>query len=343
MSEMKHSRDILNARLLERIESLAAYLFPEGKKVGHSWRLGSLDINLRTGMWGDWDGTTESMSRNLVDLWIHATHVDFKTAISEITRWLGIPETASHPSSQGRITRSCEPEQEKRLVLPHLNKPRRSELHELSARRLIPIEALEIAVNRGFLWAYTDHYEKVRAWLLTDSARKSAVGRRLDGQPWQAPWAKGAKSKSLKGSWGHWPIGIREARNFSAIGLVEGTPDFLALIAHALVFGGAERVAPVCMAGAQMSIPESALALFIGKRVRIFIHDDDAGKKAASRWWKQLRNIATIDTYTFDGLVQTDGRPVTDLNDMCNLDPGSREGYRKEVDELMDFLTEGPD
>ena len=187
MSNVREMRDHVNALLHERVEPLARYLYPQGKKIGHSWRVGSLDINLQSGLWGDWDGSTSRMSSNLVDLWIFKTGHDFKTALHEISRWLGMPESESHPSDKVQITRSSEAKQQKRLLLPHLNKPRRSELHELSARRLIPIEALEIAVNRGFLWTYTDHYEKVRAWLLTDSARKLAVARRLDGQPWQAP------------------------------------------------------------------------------------------------------------------------------------------------------------
>jgi hypothetical protein len=78
----------VNAMLLARIESLAQYLFPDAEKKQRSWRVGSLDINLRTGMWGDWDGGTESMSRNLIDLWIYATHSNFVTAISEIRNWL---------------------------------------------------------------------------------------------------------------------------------------------------------------------------------------------------------------------------------------------------------------
>src|ERR1700726_1019240 len=103
MSEFKHIRDELNARLHERIETLARYLFPQGKKLGHSWRVGSMDINLRTGVWGDWDGSTPRMSRNLIDLWIYASNVDFKMALEEITRWLGIPESDLDLIGVGRL------------------------------------------------------------------------------------------------------------------------------------------------------------------------------------------------------------------------------------------------
>jgi hypothetical protein len=220
-----------------------------------------------------------------------------------------------------------------------LSRLARAELQQLSSLRSISVPALEIAVRRGFLWCYTDPREKIRAWLLTDSARKSAIGRRLDGRPWAAIGDK--KSKTLKGSWASWPVGILEAQSYSCIGLVEGVPDFLALIEQASAFDVVDRVAPVCVAGAQLLIPESVLPRFAGKRIRIFEHDDQAGKAAAGRWWEQLRQVADVDFYKFDGLVQTNGWPVEDLNDFCRLDPASREAYRKEVDELLDFVMEG--
>jgi hypothetical protein len=337
MSDIKHIRDELNNRLHERIESVAAYLYPGGKKIGHSWRLGSMDINLRTGLWGDWDGSTERMSRNLVNLWIYATHTDFKTALQEITGWLGIPETNLSSRS---VVRHQQPEPERKLELPLLEAPNSAELRQLSELRSIQVDALHIAVRRGFLWTYTDPVERVRGWLLTDAARKSAVGRRLDGKPWQS--IGGKKSKSLKGSWGHWPIGLIEAQAYSAIGLTEGTPDFLSLIAQALASGVAERVAPVCMAGAQMSIPESGLPRFAGKRIQIFMHGDAAGTEAAKRWCAQLSDVAdVVDAYSFDGLIQTDGQPVIDLNDLCRIDPNSREANREALGQLWEFVGKG--
>ena len=153
MSDTKQLRDQLNARLLARIEALVRHLYPEGHKEGHSWRNGSFDINLKTGMWGDWDGETESMRRNLVDLWVYAAQCDFKTALEEITRWLGVPE---NELSSGTSVRDKEPEPSKKLILPLLEKPSSSELSRLSHQRSIAIEALQIAVERGFLWTYTD-------------------------------------------------------------------------------------------------------------------------------------------------------------------------------------------
>jgi hypothetical protein len=181
VSDIKQTRDRLNALLLQRIESLVRYLYPDGRREGHSWRVGSFDINLRTGLWGDWDGSTDSMSRNLFDLWMYATQHDFKTVLEEVQNWLGVPE---EQQNVGTAVREKESEPAKNLVLPLLEKPTASELSSLSHQRSIALEPLQIAVARGFLWTYRDRAEKVRAWLLTDSARKLAIARRLDGIPW---------------------------------------------------------------------------------------------------------------------------------------------------------------
>ena len=332
-TDIRQTRDRLNALLLERIESLVRHLYPDGRKEGHSWRVGSFDINLRTGLWGDWDGSTDSMSRNLFDLWMYATHHDFKTVLQEVRTWLGVHEDERN---LGTDVREKEPEPAKKLVLPLLEKPTVAELSRLSSQRSIALEPLQIAAQRGFLWTYTDRAENVRAWLLTDSARKLAIARRLDG----IPWAKiNAKSWTLPNSWGHWPIGIMEAQAYPAIGLVEGTPDFLALIAQAWTSQVQNLVAPVCMSGAAMSIPESVLPRFRSKRVRIFMHDDNPGISAANRWAEQLKSAEVqVDGYSFEGLVQINGFPVEDLNDLCRIDPESLEANAKDLAQLFNFV-----
>jgi hypothetical protein len=330
---MSKLRDELVARLRERLPALARYLYPDGKKAGGSWRVGSFDINLRTGFWGDFDGSTDHMSRNLIDLWIYATGCTFKTAIAEITNWLGLPESELEPI---RINHQTQTESKRKLVLPPLARPNKSELGQLSASRSIPVEALAIAVDRGFLWTYTDPRERVRAWLITDKERKSAVGRRLDRCPWKS--IGGKKSKTLRGSWAHWPIGLPEAAAYPAIGLVEGSPDFLSLIAHAQALGLQDKVAPVCMAGAKMSIPPSALPRFRDKKIQIFVHDDEVGISAAKRWEAQLSQVAPVlYEYSFEGLFQVNGRPVEDLNDLCRLDPLSQAAHREALDQLLAF------
>ena len=64
--------------------------------------------------------------------------------------------------------------------------------------------------------------------------------------------------------------------------------------------------------------------MFTGKRVRIFGHDDEAGRGAVARWAAQVASVgADVDAFSFAELVQTDGKPVKDLNDSLLMDVGS--------------------
>jgi hypothetical protein len=72
--------------------------------------------------------------------------------------------------------------------------------------------------------------------------------------------------------------------------------------------------------GASQRIHAEALPMFTDKRVRIFGHDDDAGRKAVDVWAKQLTSVgADVDAYSFTGLRKDDGEPVGDLNDVTRI------------------------
>jgi len=99
--------------LRERVAELAQYLFPDGHREGAHWCIGSIDgepgksfkicvAGEKAGLWGDF-ADSGNHSRSLLDLWMHARKVDFKTALRQAARWLGVslvppaPQRANHP------------------------------------------------------------------------------------------------------------------------------------------------------------------------------------------------------------------------------------------------------
>ena len=81
-----------------------------------------------------------------------------------------------------------------------------------------------------------------------------------------------------------------------------------------------KETAIVAMLGAAQKLKSDALTTLAGKRIRIFSHNDRSGIASTKRWAKQLKNVGSVvDAVSFDGLVQTDGAEVCDLNDLCNV------------------------
>ncbi len=94
MSDARQIKELLRQRVAE----LAQYLLPNGHREGNHWRVGniegepgkSFDICIsgeKAGLWGDF-AESGKHSRSLLDLWMHARNVDFKTALREAAEWL---------------------------------------------------------------------------------------------------------------------------------------------------------------------------------------------------------------------------------------------------------------
>jgi hypothetical protein len=96
MSDLKRIKQLLR----DRVEELAPYLFPNGKREGNHWCVGSIDgeagrsfkiciAGPKAGLSGDFAGSGRH-SRSLLDLWMAARNCDFKTALCEAAKWLGV-------------------------------------------------------------------------------------------------------------------------------------------------------------------------------------------------------------------------------------------------------------
>ena len=102
----------IKRELTQRVVELARHLFPQGKRVGNHWCVGSIAgepgqsfkicvAGERVGLWGDFDGT-QRHRRSLVDLWIEKRGVDFEAALHECAEWLGVTTNSASSASADR-------------------------------------------------------------------------------------------------------------------------------------------------------------------------------------------------------------------------------------------------
>jgi len=64
---------------------------------------------------------------------------------------------------------------------------------------------------------------------------------------------------------------------------------------------------------------------------------DQAGQVAADRWTEQLTDTAKVERFSFQGLVQADGEPVKDLNDLLKISSESYRRSAKVINNVMRF------
>jgi hypothetical protein len=337
--------DLIRDRALARLEELCSYLLPGGHKEGNRWLAGSasgepgrsFDVNLATGVFGDW-ATDDRMHSGAIDLWMAVRGVDFLTARRELAAWLAIPivtDTKAFTAKPKSRLGAHRP-----IMLPKLDVPSKKDLLRLSQSRSIDLDALQLASNRGFLWCFDDQLNG-RCWIITDERRRCAIRRRLDNHPFRLTNGSQTKAAACPGSEMS-PIGYIEALDYPCIAITEGGPDALSALAYACIDGVHNRVAVICMPCTSARFTPTSLAFLKHKRARIFVHDNDAGHKAAEAWAIQLKLARlTVDGFLFHGLVQNDGSPVADLNDLLRIDADCWEHNRERVDSVLSFALEG--
>ena len=311
------------ARLAERAEDVCHHLLPNGRRVAQDWCCGStagepgssLKIRLsgtKTGVWADFSGTPDDRG-DLIGLWQKTRGATLAEACLAALDWLGLPPEVRNVN---RPKPESKPPSATWLRLQAAMRPLTdAEMDALARLRRIPVIAgLKLATAAGQLW-YADVFDDGTthpAWLITDSGRRAAQARRLDGQLWTHIKSK---SKTIKDCDARWPVGVADVRT-PEIMLTEGGPDFLAAWHFLWAQGRTGRTSPVTMLGASNPIHAEALPLFRDKRVWIFPHIDEnqAGEKAAHRWSAQLRTV-NADPVAYD--FRRHG--VKDLNDLIGV------------------------
>jgi hypothetical protein len=198
----------------------------------------------------------------------------------------------------------------------------------LAALRNLAPEAVALAAQRGLL--VFGEWKGRPAWFITDSARRNAQARRMDGQPWAE--IGGKKAWTLPGSQATWPIGANESVPFPRLAICEGGPDLLAAFHFIYCEDREADCFAVTMLGAGLNINRDALPCFAGKRIRIFGHADASGtgRDAVERWAEQLTGAgATVDAFNFAGLKRVDGSPAKDMNDCTSIHADDFEANRE--------------
>jgi twinkle protein len=83
-----------------KVESVVAHLLPNGRRIGHEWRVGSVDgeagksmgVHLDGEKAGVWLDGASGQAGDLIGLWMAVRRVDLRTACSEAMEFLGIRE-----------------------------------------------------------------------------------------------------------------------------------------------------------------------------------------------------------------------------------------------------------
>lgn len=287
------------------------------------------------------------LRHKLADAWRVTSPKETFTASSQRQAWRLRPQTvrancgptspsgtASPPAENPRV-KTADTKSKRPISNPSASfydaEASQAHFSTLATLRGLFLDGVRLAYGRGLL--RFGIFRTRPAWFILDASQRVIQARRLDGQP----WAQGVKAWTLPGSQAAWPVGIGEAKEFSAIALCEGGPDLLAVCAFILAEGRERDVAPVTMLGGCARIHTDALPHFTGKRVRIFAHLDETGDTAANRWAEQLADAgATVDAFSLAGLRRTDGEPIKDLCDLAAIHADDFEAHRC-LWELFDY------
>lgn len=208
----------------------------------------------------------------------------------------------------------------------------------LASLRGIPTTGIQAALTAGVL-SFAEH-RTFHAWFIRDE--RAGCVRRLDGKPWQTTKGQ-AKALDTQGTSGlrtiGWPVGILLAESLQTVIVCEGGADLLAAYAVRALLGG--NYAIVCLLGSALTIHESALAHFAGKRVRFIAHTDEPGRSFAERNAALLAPITEqVSIADLRRLRTADDTEATDLCDaLAFRNPWS---VPDEIAGLFDFEKPSP-
>ena len=293
--------EIVKRELTHHVTELAAYLFPNGKREGVRWCVGdvtgapgkSFKICIagdKAGLWGDF-ADSRKHSRSLLDLWMQARHVDFKTALREAAEWLGVclaTVTRQRTNQPPAVTAQCADD-------------------FLSTDECL--RAIEMAVMLRDTPNLCERVARARGW------KPETIGN-LSFEP-SVGWHEGKLAfiyeSGVKLRWRQhgerivrWAFGKpwlwRGSLIYTAaaIYLCEGETDAISLIDAGLESDG--RTVAVALPSAT-TFNERWADLFLGKEVILAFDADKAGREATHRVSRLLRHhVASLKQLNWRGL-----------------------------------------
>lgn len=206
----------------------------------------------------------------------------------------------------------------KRKGWPTLRRGTDAELAAVAYLRSLNVATMNAADRLG--WLRFCELAGRPSWALVSDCGRMAQVRKLDGGEWERAGHK-FKAWSLPGSCAAVPLGLKSlVDDIAFIAIASGGPDFLALLELVNIEGRESDCAILGVLGESVKLAAPVVKRCGGRRVRLFAHNDEAGRRAAAVWAEQLNEAgATCDAFDFDAFG------CKDLNDFLKLKPDARD------------------
>lgn len=206
----------------------------------------------------------------------------------------------------------------KRRAWPALEHGSRAAMENVAKLRGLNAETVRLAWRMG--WLRFCPLAGCPAWVLLSACGRIAQARRLDGEEWERNGHR-FKAWSLPGSCAAVPLGLPTLTERTPfVGIASGGPDTLALLEFILAEQRTDDCAMLGVLGESVKLAAPVVKACAGRTVRLFAHNDDAGRRSAATWAEQLTEAgAKVDAFSFAAFG------CKDLNDFLKLPTETRD------------------
>jgi hypothetical protein len=262
-------------------------------------------------------------------------HQDFKAVLKiyqDLVKGKGKTKGKTKASKSKAAVCSSAAARKTKPCIPELGCGTYEQIEKLSQLKGISVEGLLFAQERGVLvfgapWGFEVH-------AVRDQSARLVEVRCLDGRNFGASGGLPVRTGHvLNGSQMDWPLGIMEAKECEYLALTGGAVEFLTLHQYVVRENAQDRVGPVAMLSSAHPISADALQHFKGKHVRIYPHLDEAGRKAAGEWQKQLQDAGAkkVEFLNFAAFRTNDGHFANDLCEFNRLKLGGSDFAERNI------------